>query len=649
MESAGGFLQVIGLLAVLGSAALVFVNLVRWIAGKRRNQARLGLEMVVFFSLAYLFHDEVLRFISLAEYTGDVSDGAATLWWLSLAFTVNEGLKRFVWRGVLADRGEPRVPLLLTDFVAIGIYLIAIMAVMHFVYGEPITAIAATSGAAAFIIGYSAQSTLGELFAGVSLNASGKLKKGDFVKIDDTYGTVHDVDWRSVTVYEYFSEALMVFPNSMLAGKNFRNYMHPGDGMRGTINVTVEFTAPPGLVRQVITDALAESRIFLADPPPFVFVAGPNELGIEYIVGFCFPTYFEWFDAQEHATSAIWSALRRHDIRPGLNHRFAVAGSQFDSEGWPARRALADANAVKALLPTVPLLQGLSDEALAEIAANATVSDFAPPETVHAEGAGMGRLFLVMSGSVDLTLTDDDDEAFAAATLHTGDAFGDRVAPEADMAAIRPQSSAYCTVVEIPAEFAATLAADHPAVAERLSDVRQARITEFEGRRKAHAYEVRRRQRERHKSKIAAGLGSRLGGVLKSGMFGGAKAKRRRERLLEAAMAATALVAYADGVIEPEERAQVIKTLDELDILRQAGSDEGIKRFDAYAAKLETGAEAGEREAMAAIEALKDDADLARMVVDICIAVSAADGEIEEPEEARIAEIERALGITPTA
>jgi tellurite resistance protein TerB len=137
--------------------------------------------------------------------------------------------------------------------------------------------------------------------------------------------------------------------------------------------------------------------------------------------------------------------------------------------------------------------------------------------------------------------------------------------------------------------------------------------------------------------------------VLKAGMFGGAKTKRRRERLLEAAMAATALVAYADGVIEPEERAQVIETLDELDILRQAGADEGIKRFDDYAAKLEADTDTGTRDAMAAVTALKDDAALARMVVDICIAVSAADGEIEEPEEARIAEIEQALGITPTA
>jgi small-conductance mechanosensitive channel/tellurite resistance protein/CRP-like cAMP-binding protein len=645
MQTAGDFLQVIGLLAVLGSAALVFVNLVRWIAGKRGNQVRLGAEMLVFFSLAYGFHDEVLRFISFTAYARDVGDAMATMWWLSLAFIVNESLKRFVWLGVLSERGQRKVPRLLTDFVAVGVYLIAIMAVMHFVYEKPITAIAATSGAAAFIIGYSAQSTLGELFAGVSLNASGKLRKGDYVRIDDIYGTVHDVDWRSVTIYEYFTDSLVVFPNSMLASKNYRNYMHPAGGMRATINVTAEFTAPPNLVQRVLVEALQGSRFVLRDPPPFVFPLGPNELGIEYIVGFSFPSYMNWFETQDEALNAIWIAFRRHDIRPGLNHRFAVHGSEFDGDGWPARQAARDAAALPAFLAEISLLQGLDAAALSEIARQSDIHDFTPPECIVAKGAGQGRLFLVQSGSVELMTTDADGEDFSLAHLMAGDVFGESTLPAADADQVRAQMGAYGAIVEITADVLAS----HADVQARLAAIREARAGEFEGRRKAHAYEVRRRQRERDKSQIAAGLGSRLGGVLKAGMFGGAKTKRRRERLLEAAMAATALVAYADGVIEPEERAQVIETLDELDILRQAGADEGIKRFDDYAAKLEADTDTGTRDAMAEVTALKDDAALARMVVDICIAVSAADGEIEEPEEARIAEIEQALGITPTA
>ena len=59
---------------------------------------------------------------------------------MSLAFTVNATLNRSVWRGLLAEDGESQVPKLLTDFIAVFVYLVAVMIVMHFVYDEPITA-----------------------------------------------------------------------------------------------------------------------------------------------------------------------------------------------------------------------------------------------------------------------------------------------------------------------------------------------------------------------------------------------------------------------------------------------------------------------------------------------------------------------------
>jgi hypothetical protein len=80
MESASDFLEFVGLLAVLASAAVVFVTLARWIAGKRRDHTRLGLEMTVFFTVAYGFHHQTLKFLRLADYADDIGSTLATLW-----------------------------------------------------------------------------------------------------------------------------------------------------------------------------------------------------------------------------------------------------------------------------------------------------------------------------------------------------------------------------------------------------------------------------------------------------------------------------------------------------------------------------------------------------------------------------------------
>ena len=401
-------------------------------------------------------------------------------------------------------------------------------------------------------------------------------------------------------------------------------------------------------MRKIITDALASSRHVLREPEPFVFIAGPNQLGIEYIVGFSFPSYMDWFEAQDEAMSAIWSAFRRHGIRPGVNHHYVDAGGAFDAQGWPARQAESMAAAMPDVIAGMALFEGAGAARHAALAASARCRDYVPPETILEIGAAPSSLFIVGGGSVDLVARDETGADYVAAELKTGDVFGAPVTP-AGAREVGARSGAYGTVYEIPAEALAEAKDDMPDFAARLESIAATRAVEFEGRRKAHAYEVRRRAREREKAQIVTGLTSHLGAAFKTGLLGGPAAKRRRELLLEAVMAATALVAYADGEIETAERDEVITTLDELDILRRAGGEAGIERFDAFAAELESDLEAGQRHALSAIGELKGDADMGKLVVDICIAISAADGEIEEEEEARIVEIRAAIGLADEA
>jgi len=290
------------------------------------------------------------------------------------------------------------------------------------------------------------------------------------------------------------------------------------------------------------------------------------------------------------------------------------------------------------------LFEGLGAEGLSALVAAAKCGDYVPPETIFEIGSASDSLFVVGGGSVELVTRDDTGADYVAAELKPGDVFGALALPS-DAPAIGARSGAYGTVYEVPADALTTAMGVMPELASRFAAIASARGVEFEGRRKAHAYEVRRREREREKAQIVTGLTGRLGAVFKSGLLGGPAAKRKRERLLDAVMAATALVAYADGEIEAAERDEVIATLDDLDILRRAGAEEGIERFDAYAAELEDDLDAGQRHALTAIGELRGDTDMGKLVVDICIAISAADGEIEEEEEARINEIRETLGL----
>ncbi|MEN8183143.1 MAG: mechanosensitive ion channel family protein, partial [Myxococcota bacterium] len=232
-------------------AALVFAVLSRLFGG-RRAALRFGVLLLVFFGTAYL---------TLRAGWGDFLDplasrpallhGAATCWWITAAYTANAALRRWVWHGVLLVGGKPAVPRLLTNLVSAFLYLVAIMVVLYFVYEKPITGVAAASGVLVFLIGYSAQPTLGELFAGIALNFSRPFEPGDSVIVGDVEGTVMDIDWRSVSILSLPGN-LTVIPNSQAAGSTIVNYDRPSATVLRHLEFEADYGVAPVRVSEVV-------------------------------------------------------------------------------------------------------------------------------------------------------------------------------------------------------------------------------------------------------------------------------------------------------------------------------------------------------------------------------------------------------------
>ena len=170
MDIATQWLQVLGLALILTFATVIFVRGVTLTMHGKHHSVRFGVELLLVFTILFLFSHHALRMAGVSQFIEVLENSVAFLWWITLAFTINASLNRFVWTGVLSENGVRKVPKLLTDGTAILLYGFAVMVVMHYVYGKSITTILATSGAAAFIIGLSAQSTLREVFSGLSLN-----------------------------------------------------------------------------------------------------------------------------------------------------------------------------------------------------------------------------------------------------------------------------------------------------------------------------------------------------------------------------------------------------------------------------------------------------------------------------------------------
>jgi tellurite resistance protein TerB len=113
------------------------------------------------------------------------------------------------------------------------------------------------------------------------------------------------------------------------------------------------------------------------------------------------------------------------------------------------------------------------------------------------------------------------------------------------------------------------------------------------------------------------------------------------------AMAMCALIAAADGSIDPAERSKVAGLITSNDVLSIFPAAELRERFDHYCNKLSSDYDFGKVEAVQAVAKLKAKPDQARAIVQVGIIIGGADGNFDDHERAAVRDACFAVGIAP--
>jgi len=125
-----------------------------------------------------------------------------------------------------------------------------------------------------------------------------------------------------------------------------------------------------------------------------------------------------------------------------------------------------------------------------------------------------------------------------------------------------------------------------------------------------------------------------------------AAARHKNRPFLEAAMAACAYVALADGRISIGERGRVDDILEHLEQLTVFDPHEGVNLMNDYADALREDHEAGKAAVMKAVSHMAEDEEAAYLVARMCIAISDADGDFSAEERVAVGEVVEALNAT---
>lgn len=123
--------------------------------------------------------------------------------------------------------------------------------------------------------------------------------------------------------------------------------------------------------------------------------------------------------------------------------------------------------------------------------------------------------------------------------------------------------------------------------------------------------------------------------------------KIRNKTFLEGVVAGCALIAYADGIVKPEEKQKMMGFMRNNDIMSVFKVEDIIALFEKFSGRFEFDRQIGEIDAFAAIAKVKSKPDQARLLVRVCCAIASADGDFDENEKNAVRKVCNELGLNP--
>ncbi|MDB6049454.1 MAG: mscS 3 [Pseudomonas sp.] len=427
----------------LASASLfLIIDLVfwQWVDPRymrRKMVARLVL--FVLFSMA-LLNGGLSPLFPVPDGLGPARHTLATLlaiiWWLFGARALT-ALAVVVLEPRIGGKGH-----LLQDLMGAIIFLVAIVAAAAYILDLPVKGLLATSGAVAIILGLAVQSTLGDVFSGIVLNATKPFRVDDVISVDDIEGKVIEIDWRST--YLLTSDgSTVVIPNAMAAKTRIINLSRPDHFHSVVLTIELPVRLRPNLVLDSLDKAIQGCRELLAKPKGSAVVKRSGLRSVQYEV----TGYVKSRDRRGAVSNQLYDLIYRQ-----LNASETIRQNRTQLQ--PATRALAALNSVSAL-------RGLSNEDCLELERHMRLSSFPAGAVILPQGVVPESLLIIESGVVSVDI-ERADGLCELGRMGPGEVLGESGIIDQSASAVRFTARTDCLVYLMDAKDLEPWLDEHP-------------------------------------------------------------------------------------------------------------------------------------------------------------------------------------------
>jgi small-conductance mechanosensitive channel/CRP-like cAMP-binding protein len=346
--------------------------------------------------------------------------------------------------------------------------IFAAAAYCSWAFGVEVGSLVAGSAVLSIVIGLALQETLGNFFSGMVLQASVPFQPGDWIQIGSVEGKVVEMTWRAVTLVTGANNYVLI-PNSSVAKEQIVNYHCPTVATATNVSVGLDYALPPHEAKKVLIQAAMDTPGVLVDPKPGASLASFDDSAILYKVNFWINEPKNHGGIEEAVRVNIWYRLNQ----AGYGIPFPVRTVEYASLDKKTAAAKQSAQASRTdIIKRSPLFSEMSPPLQEKLAGETRGYDMAAGQVFYRQGDAGDSLFILETGSVEITWHAEGD----AKEIHVADFEGPAVFGEVSAMTGQPRAATYkaktnARVIEVGRHHLQGLFTEDPRLAEHFSQL----------------------------------------------------------------------------------------------------------------------------------------------------------------------------------
>jgi small-conductance mechanosensitive channel/CRP-like cAMP-binding protein len=431
---------------------------------KRRFKIGLGWTYQVFIvAAAVLIASDLFRF----DFPGQRLVGMTALFFA--AFPLNALLYRYFWPMFGYPGEQARVPPFLPQISTLLLIATAFFTSLSTFYGAAVPGLLAGSGLIAFVLGLALQDTLGNIFAGLGLQAGKSFRVGDWLIVDGKHVEVIEVNWRSTRLRNNDAASLDI-PNNQLAKATIVNLYNPTPVHAARASVCVEYGIPPNHVKDALVQAALAARGVLSTPAPAAFLMNFDDSGIRYELKYWINDARRYPEISDTVRTNIWYELDRRTIPFSYPTRVVEMRTKKETE---------PTDQVTVLLQAQPLFADMETDQIQALAKSARHLRYGKGEKIITQGDPGESMYVLSSGIAQVTV-ERDGRTSDLGELVSGECFGEISLLTGNPRNASVTAKSDCDIVEIDQSAMRDLLKQYPRLADHLSETLSTRRSVLE-------------------------------------------------------------------------------------------------------------------------------------------------------------------------